>query len=328
MAEFGFPELLGRDLLIAYGALAIGILLLVDAVYQVAANGRLKAEARVNRRLQMLASGNDPREVLARLRRAKTHRLIQQIPPLAWMDRMMRHAGMTMTLRRLALIMCAVAGGAYLALRFASLPLAPSVVAATAIGVAVPIFYVRRLRKKRINRFIEQFPDALDLLVRSLRVGHPLSAALSTVAEELADPMGSEMGIVVDEMTYGLDLRQAVENMNDRMPVEDLHYFSVSVQIQHGTGGNMAEVLEGLAKIIRGRLQFFRKVRSVTAHGRMVSIFATVVPPLSAVGMYMVMPDLYENVLDHPLYPYFLAAGFIMCILNYFVMRWMVAVKV
>jgi tight adherence protein B len=328
MAEFGLGNLIGVDLLIAYGALAIGMLLLVDGLYQVAASRAMRAEARVNRRLNMLASGNDPREVLARLRRAKTHRLVEIIPPLAWIDRMMRHAGMTLTLPRLGMIMFAVAGGAYFALRFASLAFMPSVLAAIGIGIALPVFYILRLRKKRMNRFIEQFPDALDLLVRSLRVGHPLSAALSTVAEELPDPVGTEMGIVVDEMTYGLDLREAVEHMNDRVPVDDLHYFSVAVQIQHGTGGNMAEVLDGLAKIIRGRLQFFRKVRSVTAHGRMVSIFATLVPPLSAVGMYMVMPDLYENVLDHPSYPYFLAGGFFLCILNYLVMRQMVAVKV
>jgi tight adherence protein B len=241
---------------------------------------------------------------------------------------MMRHAGMTLTLRRLGAIMFAIAGGAYFVLTLASLAFMPALFAAIGIGVALPVFYVLRLRKKRINRFIHQFPDALDLLVRGLRVGHPLSAALSTVAEELPDPVGTEMGIVVDEMTYGLDLREAVEHMNDRVPVDDLHYFTVAVQIQHGTGGNMAEVLEGLAKIIRGRLQFFRKVRSITAHGRMVSIFATIMPPVSAAGMFVVVPDLSETALHHPVYPYFLAAGFVLCILNYLVMRQMVVVKV
>jgi len=274
MAELELANLLGRDLLVAYGALALVILLLVDFAYQILARRRMQGEERINRRLQMMASGKDPQQVLAHLRRAKPHPIIQRILPLAWLDRMMRHAGMTMKLSRLALVMIALAGGAYLAMRFFfPLGMLSSFITAVFLGVLLPIAYILRKRKKRVLRFIEQFPDALDLLVRSLRVGYPLTAAMSTVAEELPDPVGTEVGIAVDEMTYGLELPHAVENIKQRLPVDDLHYFSVALQIQHGVGGNMAELLEGLAKIIRGRLQFFRKVRAITAHGRMVSIF-------------------------------------------------------
>lgn len=328
MAEVGLINTLGRDVLIAYGALVIGIMLLVDGLFHFASAGRMKGEARVNRRLQMLSSGADPRRVLEQLRRATLHPLVNRLKPLAWLDRMMRQAAMTTSLGRLAIIMFACAGAAYVVF----LSRVPNgfiaAVAAVAVGIGLPILVILHWRRKRVKRFTEQLPDALDLVVRGLRVGHPLSAALGTVADELPDPVGTETGIVVDEMTYGLSLRHAIENMRERVPADDLHYFAVALQIQHGTGGNLAEVLQGLSKLIRERLQFFHKVRAVTGHARMVSIFASLFPLLIPVALNWIMPDFYGAVSDRPWFPWVIGGGVFMCFMNYILMRWMVVVKV
>jgi tight adherence protein B len=328
MPDAGFFSALGRDVLIAYGALVIGIMLLVDGLFHFASAGRLKGEARVNRRLQMLSTGTDPRRVLEQLRRATLHPLVSRLKPLAWLDRMMRQAAMTTSLGRLAIIMFACAGAAYVLLVGKMPNGLVAVAVAVAVGIGLPVIAILRQRKKRVKLLTEQLPDALDLLVRGLRVGHPLSSALATVAEELPDPVGSEAGIVVDEMTYGLSLRQAIENMRERVPADDLHYFAVALQIQHGTGGNLAEVLQGLSKLIRERLQFFRKVRAVTGHARMVSIFASLFPLLIPVGLNWIMPDFYGAVSDRPWFPWVIGGGVFMCFMNYLVMRWMVVVKV
>jgi tight adherence protein B len=303
-------------------------MLLVDGLLHFASAGRVKGEARVNRRLQMLSTGSDPRQVLEQLRRATLHPLVSRLKPLTWLDRMMRQAAMTMSLGRLGIIMVACIGVAYLFVQ-GKMP-NPFLAAAVAVvaGVGLPVLFILHRRKKRTQRFTEQLPDALDLVVRGLRVGHPLSAALTTVAEELPDPVGTETGIVVDEMTYGLSLRHAVENMRERVPSDDLHYFAVALQIQHGTGGNLAEVLQGLSKLIRERLQFFRKVRAVTGHARMVSMFASLFPLFIPLGLYAIMPDFYGAVIDRWWFPWVIGGGVFMCLMNYLIMRWMVIVKV
>lgn len=319
---------LGRDVLLAYGALVIGIMLLVDGLIHFASAGRMKGEERINRRLQMLSSGGDPRQVLEQLRRATLHPLVSRLKPLAWIDRMMRQAALTMSLGRLAVVMIACAGAAYVVVQGKMPNGLLAAALAVALGVGLPIVVILHRRKKRTRRFTEQLPDALDLVVRGLRVGHPLSAALATVANELPDPVGTETGIVVDEMTYGLSLRQAIENMRERVPAEDLHYFAVALQIQHGTGGNLAEVLQGLSKLIRERLQFFRKVRAVTGHARMVSMFASLFPLFIPLGLHWIMPDFYGAVIDRPWFAWVIGGGVFMCLMNYVIMRWMVIVKV
>jgi tight adherence protein B len=328
MPDAGFFGVVGRDVLLAYGALIIGIMLLVDGLLNFASAGRLKGEERVNRRLQMLSTGRDPRQVLEQLRRATLNPLLARVKPLVWLDRMLQQAAMTLSLGRLALIMLACAGAAYILLHGKMPNALFAAVVAIASGIGLPIVVILHRRKKRAKRFTEQLSDALDLLVRGLRVGHPLSAALANIAEELPDPVGTETGIVVDEMTYGLSLRQAVENMRERVPAEDLHYFAMALQIQHGTGGNLAEVLQGLSKLIRERLQFFRRVRAVTGHARMVAIFATVFPLLIPLALHGIDPSFYGDVINEPWFWWVIGGGIFLCLMNYLIMRWLVVVKV
>jgi tight adherence protein B len=129
-------------------------------------------------------------------------------------------------------------------------------------------------------------------------------------------------------MTYGLDLEEAVASIAERVGHPDLHYVVVAINIQYGTGGNLAEILTGLAKVIRDREQMFRKAKAVSAEGRLSAIFLAVFPMLLAAALYLVNPDYYGNVSDEPMFPYFVGATIFLLISNILVMRWLVNIRV
>ena len=128
---------------------------------------------------------------------------------------------------------------------FTSAALQIRMVVAVLIGYASLFLWLRNKAKKRIALFEEQLPDALDLMVRSLRVGHPINAAISIVAREMQDPLGTEFGLIADEATYGMNVNDALDRMAGRVPVPDLRFLAIAVNIQTTSGGNLAEVLDG-----------------------------------------------------------------------------------
>jgi tight adherence protein B len=123
--------------------------------------------------------------------------------------------------------------------------------------------------QRRRRRLHEQLPDALNLIIRSLKAGHPVSVTVGTVAQEMSDPIGSEFGLAVDEMTYGLPLHEAFDNMARRVRVDDLNFVAVAIQIQHQVGGNLAGVLSNIEAVVRERFHMLAKVRAISAEGRM-----------------------------------------------------------
>jgi tight adherence protein B len=219
-----------------------------------------------------------------------------------------------------------VVGLALEALTRVPLPLA--LVAGAAVGIALPVAFLHQRKVKRVRLFEEQLPGALDLLVRSLRVGHPLTAAIAVVAQELPDPAGSEFGLVVDEVTYGLDLPEAVDNMNERIDLPDLRYLTVAISIQYASGGNLAEILSGLSKVIRERFQLFRKARAITAEGRISAWFLSVFPFLIILGIQFMRPGYYTDVADYPYFRHLVALTVVLLALNIFYMRAIVKLKV
>ena len=170
--------------------------------------------------------------------------------------------------------------------------------------------------------------DAIELLVRSLRVGHPLSSSISLVANEMSDPIGTEFGIAFDEMTYGLGLKEAVENLSRRVDVPDLRYMTVAINTQYGTGGNLAEVLEGLSRVIRARFTMYRKILAVSAEGRYAALFLTFFPFVPAGLLFLLQPKLYSSVSDHPYFLPLMGLGCLMCVMNSILMRIVVKIKV
>jgi len=152
------------------------------------------------------------------------------------------------------------------------------------------------LRSRRQKKFGAQFPDALDIIVRSLRAGHPVPIAITMVGREMTDPIGSEFGIVSDEITYGADLETAMRNLYYRIGSDDLPLFVTAVAIQGSTGGNLGEILQNLSGVIRQRFKMRRKIRALAAEGRSSAMILSGLP----IGMFLVIqfiaPDFYGSV--------------------------------
>ncbi len=311
-----------------YGALFVGALFLVEGVYHVFLDPRVGSQDHLNRRMRMLAAGTEAHDVLRRLRRK---------PPGAasfgtlWpsFESLLTRAGMTISTNHLVGVMLALAiivfAGAY---GVAKVNLWLSLGLAVSFGFVLPFVYVVRRGASRLNKFGEQLPDALDIIVRSLHSGHPINSAIAMVAEEMPDPIGSEFGIAVDEITYGLDLRQALENMSLRIDHQDLQYIIISIKIQHGTGGNLAEVLTNVSTVIRRRFQMYRKIKAISAEGRWSAYILSALPFVVAGAVMIINPAYYKGVEDDPLFPIFMIGGLVIMIFGIIVMWRLVKIRV
>jgi tight adherence protein B len=163
---------------------------------------------------------------------------------------------------------------------------------------AVTFFYLGRKRKIKTRKFEAQMPDGMELLARSLRAGYALPAAIELVGEEVPEPMGTEMVIVHEEQQFGISMSEAFSHLLERVESMDLRYFVAAVLIQQETGGNLAELMENIAAVIRSRLNFKSKVRGLTAMGRISTNLMIVVPVLAFFGLMLVAYE-YEKILIH-----------------------------
>lgn len=296
---------------LVYGAIFLAALLLVEGLYFLMTDSRGGRDS-VNRRMKMLDSGATTREVFETLRR-EPRDAVSFLGPLAgWgadLDHLIQQTGITMTIQRLLLMMAAVTIGSFLSLllltrggMFAGDITAIGIIGliSLAAGIGGPILFLKFKKNTRLKTFAEQLPDALDIMVRSLQAGHPVSAAMTLVTKEMPDPIGTEFGIAVDEMTYGLELREALANLGERVDVEDYQYVVVSINIQHETGGNLAEVLQGLSTVIRARFRMFLKIKAISAEGRLSAKILALLPLAFAALTFMNKPDYYINASDDP----------------------------
>ena len=284
------------------------VLLAVEGVAGMLAARRAQS-LRMNKRLQMIEDGSSRDVVYSRLRR-QTGEGLANLPGLLGriggkVERTLTATGLVWSARNVLSIMAvSVLGivGIGLALTLAGgfvLTLGMVVVMFTfafAVGFGIPMMVLTRKADKRRKKMQEQFPVALDIFVRGLRAGHPVSSALNLLTEEMTDPIGSEFGLVVDEVTYGADLRDALQNLADRWGLEDIHMFVVSLSIQAETGGNLAEILESLAQVIRERASMMMKVRALSSEGRMTALILTALPVFAFVGLFLLNPGFYLDV--------------------------------
>ncbi|MHA1599470.1 MAG: type II secretion system F family protein [Alphaproteobacteria bacterium] len=285
------------------------VLLLVVGVHRLYVDSTAGRRTAI-RRLQSHAERSVLRDNAETLRR-KPHDRISLLARfdgwLIWLEGLVREAGFSVSVRRILLLMGGVTGLIFAGAMAAINSIGPAGVvvmafAAFGIGVAVTIAVLVYLRARRIARFAAQLPEALDIMVRSLRAGHPVGAALGMVTRELPEPMGAEFGIAVDEMTYGLDLREALANLAQRMAVPDLQYVTIAIGIQHETGGNLAEVLQGLNTVIRARCRMLKKIQAVSAEGRLSSHVLAALPLVFAGLVFVSRPNFYLAVIDDPLF--------------------------
>lgn len=275
---------------------AISVVLVAEAIYLLffsAASYR----SNVNRRLRILGDSTDRQSILLQLRRERgltgggDFRL-----PLVALNRLILQSGLSIGFGKLmiAVAVCAViAFGAALMFRFSIVEALLISVVAT---IVVPFMGLRFLRGRRRKKFGEQFPDAIDVIVRSLRAGHPIPVAIAMVGREMPDPMGTEFGMVADEVTYGADMETAMRALYHRVGQEDLPLFVTAVAIQGSTGGNLSEILQGLSSVIRERFKMRRKIRALAAEGRFSALLLSGMPIAMFFILKLIAPDYYGKV--------------------------------
>jgi tight adherence protein B len=197
-----------------------------------------------------------------------------------------------------------------------------------AVGFAIPLVYVMRLRRKRLHAFEEIFPDTLEFISRSMRAGHAFSVSLEMIYREFAEPLSSEFRRTFEEHNLGLPLDVALQGLSKRVPVLDVHFFVSAVLLQKRTGGNLAEILDKLAYVIRERFKLRGRIRAISAHGRMTGIALTCIPIGVAVVMFFVNPEYVKFFFEDEVGNIMLAAAIGFQILGYLIIMKIVKIEV
>ena len=314
-----------------YGFIFLGVLLFVEGAYYFFRDTKRDAERAANQRMRLRASGMEGREVIMTLRRDADQASVWMIGPLKKINGLISESGLVITSGKFFLIMAGLTIFLWLGMTyFAGARAIFALPFAVMLGVGIPVFYLMGAKRRRINRFAEQMPDALDIIVRSLRAGHPITSAIGLVAKEMPDPIGTEFGLLVDEMTYGLELTEALDRMRLRVDHPDLQFMVVTVTIQHGTGGNLAEVLANLSSVIRDRYRLYRKVDALSAEGRISGVVLASLPFVVGIIMYVVSPTAkyYMAAAKTPIFAVVLLVSFVWYLLSLYVMYKIIKIRV
>ena len=315
------------------------VLVSVEVLVGLIAARRTKERA-INQRLKMIERGVPRLETMNILRR-RTNALPEGLPPILngpamKLERNLAQAGVARDTTSVLVMMAAAPAIAFLVLVLLAASfgtLGPGrlfllLVIALVIGLALPLMVLSTKAARMRKRIVEQFPTALDVFVRGLRAGHPIAAALELLTVEMPDPIGSQFGLAVDEVTYGADLRDALEAMADRWDLDDMRMFVVSLSVQSETGGNLAEILENLSRVIRERASMMMKVRALSSEGRMSAIMLTVLPIGAFVLLFTLNPPFYLDVADDSMFIPGFASLIVLYLVGVYVIRRMVDLKV
>jgi tight adherence protein B len=311
-----------------YGAIFLGVLLLVEGLFYLL-SGPGGGATSPNRRLRMLVSGARREDVMVRLQRERPLPSGDRARnPVEWFVLLVAQSGVTLSPQRILVLMVGIGGAAALVAMFASRSGIVAALGAVVVGVAGPLVVLMLNRHRRLKEMTRQLPDAIDIVVRSLRAGHPVATSITMVAREMRDPIATEFGLVVDEMTYGLNLDDALSNMARRVGLGDLRFLVVAVMIQMQVGGNLAEVLNSLSRVIRERSIMRAKIRALSAEGRFSAGLLSVLPFLLIGVITLVRPTYYAGVSADPFFWPILGVGFALMVMGIIVMYRMVNFRV
>jgi tight adherence protein B len=323
-------------LIVIFAAVFLVVEQLISLIRQ-----RQKGANAINKRLQMIEGGTDREIITSRLRKSQKG-TFDKVPGFIGrmgrsVERSVIASGVSMPGNQIFIAMAAASAvvsiivmigsavGGY-ALNFGIIQL--SLILGVAVGTGIPLIVLSKMANGRRKKMQEQFPIALDIFVRGLRSGHPISSALELLTREMEDPIGSEFGMVVDEVSYGRDLRDALQTMADRWGIEDIQMFVVSLSVQNETGGNLAEILSNLSSVIRDRASMFMKVRALSSEGRMTALLLTALPVLTFVGLFLVSPTFYLDVSEDPAFLPGVIGLIVLYFMGFFSIRRMVDLKV
>lgn len=313
-----------------YILIFVAVLVLVEGLYLTVFGKSISLNNRVSRRLALLEKSGNREQVLEQLRKEMgQHLKARGIPLYSILATKAQKANIAFSPQQLVMIMAGLSVFSFLGLTIGT-NAEPAVraVIAVAMGIGGVYTWVARKAKKRMDLMDEQLPDAVELMVRSLRVGHPFSSAVGIVSREVADPLGTEFGMIADEAAYGRDISESLKEFAERMDSQDLRFLAVAVTIQQTSGGNLAEILHGLSQVIRARFKLFRRVRAITAESKWSGMFLSAFPIVALVAIQIIKPDYYDDVKETAAFiPAALVVGTFL-VLNVIFMKIMVNIKV
>jgi tight adherence protein B len=306
---------------------ALAAVLAAEALYLLVHN-RSDYRSRVNRRLQISGQESDREKVLVQLRRERGLTADGgSVLSVAWFNQLVTQSGITVGRWRAG----AYVGGLGAATFIGILVWRHDLIEAglgSLVGMGLlPLVALKVLRNRRRAAFAARFPDAMDIIVRSLRAGHPVPVAIAAVARELPDPVGTEFGMVADEITYGADIEAALRNMMLRVGQEDLPLFVTSVSIQSTTGGNLSQILDNLSKVIRERFKMRRKIKGLSAEGRAGAMILNAVPFGVFFLVNVMSPEFYGGVWNEDATRYVLGGALFWMTVGNLIMRRMINFK-
>lgn len=303
----------------------IAVVLLLEGGFVLWNDNKSPEVQRIERRLRAIyAGGHDPGDVKLLKERVLSdtpavHRILMQLPQSHVLDRMLIQAGSTGTVSHV-LASCLLAGlaglVAALLLKWAWF----MVLLLTLALASAPLVYLQVLRRRRLRLLEAQLPDALDLIARALRAGHAFLTALGMVGDEAQEPIAGEFKVVFDEISFGIATDHALNNLTERVPVPDLRYFVMAVMIQRETGGNLAELLDNLARLIRARFKLIAKVRVLAAEGKLSAWILTALPFCVAGAVNLLNPAYLSVLYTDPAGIRLVAGALVMMVIGIFVM--------
>ena len=317
---------------LVFGAVALAVGSAILLWEGIRAIRKQRAASRALRRIhgEDVSDGKDRESILRQDEQAPIGGIagviLARLPHRADTVRRLEQAGVEWSAGTYYMLMLGFAGAFFLA----TLVIADILFAAVAgaFGLFAPWLHVARKRAQRVAAFEEAFPDALDLLTRSIRAGHAFATGVQVVAEEAEEPVRSEFRQVHEETRFGLPLEESLKSLADRVDLVDVRLFVTSILIQKEAGGNLAEKLGGLSSIIRARFKFRRQVKTHTAHGRMTGTVIALAPVVAGILLYLVNPDYMEPLLVEPGGRIMLLVAFIMMVIGFVVIRRLTDIQV
>ncbi|MDX1822727.1 MAG: type II secretion system F family protein [Paracoccaceae bacterium] len=282
------------SIIVIYGFIFGAVLLLSEALLRRLFGAR-SASREVNERLERLKAGSDQ---LTTYKSLLNDRGVgrEGLLSLGWLSRLYRQSGLMLSLPRRVLYALVILLGAWILAAWLTTALVMQIVLALAIGTGLILALVMRARSRRIAKFVAQLPDSIDIIVRSMNSGHPLTTAIALVGREMPDPIGSEFGILSDQLTFGSELDDAMLRMVDRVGADELNLLAVTVSVQRSTGGNLSEILENLSGMIRDRAMLRNKIRAISAEGRITAMIMAAFPLVLYLMISTLVPTYFDPV--------------------------------
>lgn len=243
------------------------------------------------------------------------------------MQTLLEQAGIELSLSRFTLVCIGIAIAGTLGCAFAPIPIFIAPVAG-AILFFLPFLWVNFKRKRRIAKFNAQLPDALELLSRSLRAGHSLGSGFNLISEEMQDPLAKEFGRCFEEQNLGVSLETSLESMTKRIPNLDLRFFATAVILQRATGGDLAEILDKIGRLVRARYRLAGQIQALTGEGRLSGIVLLALPPGLFTVMLFLNNEYIMKLFTDPMGQWLLGSAIVMQLVGAFVIKKIIDIKV